>query len=123
LPKPTSKFYTEPEEVVPKTILPLEELTLKRMKISKLQSLVPIISDSFSLKSLNLASNVFGKDGLDPICAAVMMSPSLKYLDLSYNNLSIFAIRLLSETFKTSMSLLDVKLKFITVVGDKKEAI
>jgi hypothetical protein len=52
-----------------------------------------------------------------------MMSPTLKFLDLSFNNISIFAVKILSETFKTTMSLIDVKLNFIQVMGDSKEAI
>ena len=70
------------------------------MKLAKLNSLVPIVSNSYTLKSLNLSSNNFGKDFLDPICASIMVSPTLKYLDLSFNSIGNFALKILNETFK-----------------------
>jgi hypothetical protein len=120
--KPSSSIYAAPEEPTFNTVVPLEEITFESLKLVKIDLLTPIISDSFNLKSLNLASNRFNKDALDPICAAIMMSPSLKYLDLSFNFMSLFAIKILSETFKSTMSLIDVKLNHIKVVGDNAEA-
>ena len=50
----------------------------------------------------------------------MMHSQTLKFLNLSYCNFGKMAIKIISELFRFSISLLDVNMSFITMEEPKK---
>eukprot|EP00347_Sterkiella_histriomuscorum_P021884 403332429 len=98
-------------EIALKNFYEIEELVLSGIKIPKLDSIVKLVQFSDCLQSLDLSYDQIKQNDLDSLCMK-LPSSHLKHLNLSFNHLSEFSLRLLSEYIRFSWSLIDIDLSF-----------